>query len=240
MTGTLFGVGVGPGDPELLTLKAVRILRAAPVLAWPAPERGPSLARAIAAPHLPGGQREIPIRMPLSAARFPAAEVYDRAAAEIAAALERGEDVAAICEGDPFFYGSFVYLFGRLAEAHRTEIVPGVSSTTACAAVLGAPLAAGDDLLAVIPGALPPEVMTRRLDGADAAVFIKVGRHVDKIRGVLDGLGLGDRARYVERATMAGQRVVALDRVSGADAPYLSTILVHRRGQAWRGAAAAG
>ena len=139
MSGTLYGVGVGPGDPELVTLKALRILREAQVLAWPAPEEGPSLAREIVADHLPGGQREIAIRMPLSPARFPADDVYDNAAAEISAALSEGDDVAVICEGDPFFYGSFMYLFGRLAADHPVEVIPGVSSLTACAAALGAP-----------------------------------------------------------------------------------------------------
>lgn len=231
--GTLFGVGVGPGDPELVTLKALRILRAVPVIAWPAPESGPSLARRIAAPHLPGAQREIPIRMPLAPERFPAGEVYDRAAGEIAAALDAGEDVAAICEGDPFLYGSFVYLFGRLSETYRTEIVPGVSSLTACAAALGAPLAARNDSLAVIPGPLPEAAMAERLDAADAAAFVKVGRHAGKIRAVLEKAGLAGSARYVEHATMPDQRILPLSEASEKGAPYFSMILVHRRGSAW-------
>ena len=119
VSGTLYGVGIGPGDPELITLKALRILKSVPVLAWPAPEEGPSLAREIVAGHLPGTQREIPIRMPLLPARFPADDVYDKAAVEIGAALDAGDDVAVICEGDPFFYGSFMYLYGRLAAPGR-------------------------------------------------------------------------------------------------------------------------
>ena len=231
--GTLFGVGVGPGDPELVTLKALRILRAVPVVAWPAPESGPSLARRIAAPHLPGAQREIPIRMPLAPERFPAGDVYDRAAGEIAAALDAGEDVAAICEGDPFLYGSFVYLFGRLSETYRTEIVPGVSSLTACAAALGAPLAARNDSLAVIPGPLPETAMAERLAAADAAAFVKVGRHAGKIRAVLEKAGLAGSARSVEHATMPDQRILPLFEASEKGAPYFSMILVHRRGSAW-------
>ena len=152
--GTLYGLGVGPGDPELLTLKALRILRAAPVLAYPAPIEGDSMARAIAASHMPGGQTEIAIRMPLDAARFPAEEVYAAAAQEIAGHLDSGRDVAALCEGDPFFYGSFMYLFARLAEAHHIEVVPGVSSPMACAAALGMPLAARNDVLSVLPAPL--------------------------------------------------------------------------------------
>src|SRR3546814_2327553 len=155
MTGTLYGIGVGPGDPELLTLKAVRILNSVPVIAWPAPLQGEGLARSIAAPHLPGGQMEIAIRMPIEAARFPAQEVYDRAAAEIGEHLAAGRDVAVLCEGDPFFYGSFMYLFGRMAGRFPVQVVPGVSSLTAAAAVSGSPLAARNDVLTVLPAPLP-------------------------------------------------------------------------------------
>src|SRR3546814_15016329 len=112
MTRTLYGIGVGPGDPELLTLKAVRILNSVPVIAWPAPLQGVGLARSIAAPHLPGGQTDIAIRMPIDAARFPAPQVYDRAAAELGEPLPAGCDVPALCAGHPFFYCSFIYPFG--------------------------------------------------------------------------------------------------------------------------------
>ena len=234
MSGTLYGVGVGPGDPELVTLKALRILREAQVLAWPAPEEGPSRAREIVADHLPGGQREIAIRMPLSPARFPADDVYDNAAAEISATLSEGDDVAVICEGDPFFYGSFMYLFGRLAADHPVEVVPGVSSLTACAAALGAPLSAKNDVLSVVPGPLAADRMSARLAEADAAAVIKVGRHLPKIRGVLDDLGLTQNARYIERATMAEQRIVSLDQVPENAAPYFSMILIHKRAEAWK------
>lgn len=233
-SGTLYGVGIGPGDPELITLKALRILQAVPVLAWPAPEDGPSLAREIVAGHLPGTQREIPIRMPLVTARFPAQDVYDRAAVEIAEALEAGDDVAVICEGDPFFYGSFMYLYGRLSDRFAVEIVPGVSSLTACAAALGAPLSARNDVLTVVPGPLDADTMKDRLAASDAAAIIKVGRHFDKIRGVLDSLGLSDNARYIERATMPNQRIVPLAEVGADEAPYFSMILVHRRADAWK------
>jgi len=233
MAGTLYGVGVGPGDPELVTLKALRILTSVPVLAWPAPEEGPSLAREIVAGHLPGTQREIAIRMPLLPARFPADDVYDSAAVEIGAALSAGDDVAVICEGDPFFYGSFMYLFGRLAADHAIEVVPGVSSLTACAAALGSPLSAKNDVLSVIPGPLDADTMAQRLAEADAAAIIKVGRHLEKIRGVLADLGLSDNARYIERATMTAQRIVPLANVGEDDAPYFSMILVHKRAEAW-------
>ncbi|MEE3153999.1 MAG: precorrin-2 C(20)-methyltransferase, partial [Pseudomonadota bacterium] len=198
------------------------------------PEHGDSLARGIVAVHLPGGQTEIPIRMPLVTDRFPAQAVYAAAAADIALHLDAGRDVAVVCEGDPFFYGSFMYLFARLVEQFPIEVVPGVSSLTACSAVLGAPLAARNDTLVVLPAPLEAEELTRRLDGVNAAAIIKVGRHLAKVRGVLRDLGLVTRARYVERATMSSQRILALDEVADGEAPYFSMILVHSRAEAWR------
>ena len=233
MTGTLYGLGIGPGDPELITVKALRLLQAAPVLAYPAPEKGESLARSIVADLLPGGQAEVAIRMPIEVARFPAQEVYDRSAVELGGHLAEGRDVAVLCEGDPFFYGSFMYLFGRMAEDFPVEVVPGVSSLTACAAVLGAPLAARNDVLAVVPGPLPDEELKARLADCQAAALIKVGRHFPRIRSVLEELGLAGRARYVERATMASQKILPLDAVDPAAVPYFSMILVHTRGEAW-------
>lgn len=233
-SGTLYGVGIGPGDPELVTLKALRILKSVPVLAWPAPEEGPSLAREIVAEHLPGTQREIPIRMPLLPARFPADDVYDRAAVEIGAALDNGDDVAVICEGDPFFYGSFMYLYGRLAGEYAIEVIPGVSSLTACAAALGAPLSAKNDVLTVLPGPLDSDTMKQRLQDADAVAIIKVGRHFDRIRDLIADLGLLAHARYIERATMGEQRIVPIGDVGEGNAPYFSMILVHKREEVWK------
>ena len=234
MSGTVYGLGVGPGDPELITLKALRLLRAAPVLAYPAPDTGDSLARAIVAAHLPGGQIEIVIRTPMETARFPAQEVYDRAAQAIASHIAAGRDVAVLCQGDPFFYGSFMYLFGRLALTCRVEVVPGVSSLTACAAALGAPLAARNDVLTVIPAPLDEDDIAARLAATDAAAIIKIGRHVDKVRRVVERLGLTPHARYIERATLAGQRILPLSEIGAGEAPYFSLVLVHRRGEAWR------
>jgi len=233
MTGTLYGLGIGPGDPELITLKALRLLRAAPVLAYPAPEEGESLARRIVAPHLDGGHIEVAIRMPLVEARFPAQQVYDRATEELGGHLAAGRDVAVLCEGDPFFYGSFMYLFGRMAERFTVEVVPGVSSLTACAAVLGAPLAARNDVLVVVPAPLDEAALEARLAGVEAAAVIKLGRHFAKVCRVLDRLGLAEHARYVEHATMDSQRILPLDAVVGDSVPYFSMILVHRRGEAW-------
>tara|TARA_R110002110_G_scaffold415612_6_gene652127 strand:- start:155670 stop:156392 length:723 start_codon:yes stop_codon:yes gene_type:complete len=232
-TGTVFGIGVGPGDPELMTVKGARLLSEATVVAYPAPETGDSLARAIAAPHLRADATEIAIRMPLSSNRFPVEAVYDRAAAEIGSHLARGQDVAVLCEGDPFFYGSFMYVFARLAEDWPVEVVPGVTSLTACAAVTGTALAALTDILTILPGPLPDDVLRARLADTDAAAIIKVGRHLPRIQALLGELGLADQAQYVEHATMDRQMVGRVSEISNAAAPYFSMILIHKRGAAW-------
>lgn len=234
MTGIVYGIGVGPGDPELLTLKAARLIRSADLIAYPAPEDGPSFARQIAAPHIPHETAELPIRMNIGDGRFPKEDVYDAAADRIAAAATAGKQVTVLCEGDPFFYGSFMYLFARLAGRCRVEVVPGVSSLMACATATRGALAARNDVLTVIPAPLPEEDLRRRLADVEAAAIIKVGRHLGKVRKVLTELKLADRTRYVERATLANQRVLPLHEVAFDEAPYFSMLLVHRRGDAWK------
>ncbi len=234
VSGTVYGIGVGPGDPELITLKALRVIEAAPVIAFPAPLEGDSLARRIAAPHIADGKTEIAIRIPMDRARFPAHEIYDRAAQDIGKHLGAGRDVAVLCEGDPFFYGSFMYLFARLAGDWKVEVVPGVSSLTAAAAMLGAPLAARDDVLTVLPATLDEAELRAKLAHVEAAAIIKLGRNFAKVRAILEELGLAAQASYIEHATMANQRILALAEVEADAAPYFSMILLHRRGQAWR------
>jgi precorrin-2/cobalt-factor-2 C20-methyltransferase len=234
MTGRLYGIGVGPGDPELITVKGLRLLRETPVLAYPAPEKGDSLARSIVAGHLNGAKTEVPIRMPIVAARFPAQAVYDEAVETLSEHLGAGRNVAVLCEGDPFFYGSFMYLFGRMAERFPVEVIPGVSSLTACAAVLGAPLAARNDVMTVIPAPLESDLIKARLKENDAAAIIKVGRHFARVRGLLAELGLAAQAHYVERATMENERILPLQEVDDSAVPYFSMIIVHKRGEAWR------
>ncbi len=233
MKGTLYGLGVGPGDPELITLKALRILERASVLAYPAPEEGESLVRGIVAGHLDGHHEELCIRVPMVVARFPAQDVYDRAAVELGRHLDDGRDVAMLCEGDPFFYGSFMYLFGRMAERHAVEVVPGVSSLMACAATLGAPLAARNDVLSVLPATLSDDALAQRIRDANAVAIIKVGRHLPRVRAVIEAMGLTAHARYVEHATMASERILPLADIDGDAAPYFSMILLHARGNAW-------
>jgi precorrin-2/cobalt-factor-2 C20-methyltransferase len=226
MTATAYGVGVGPGDPELITMKALRLIRAARIVAYPAPEGGESFARAIVAQHLTASQAEIPVIVPMEAARFPAYEVYDEAARTIGGHLQRGDDVVILCQGDPLFYGSFMYLFERLAGDHRVEVVPGVSSLTACAAAARLPLAGRNDVLTVIPAPLEEEAIAERLAATPAAAIIKLGRHFTKVRRVLDRLGRTERAWYVEHATLPSQRVLRLAEVAAEAVPYFATVLV--------------
>lgn len=239
MTGKLYGLGLGPGDPELITLKAHRILTGAPVIAYPAPDTGPSFARQIAAPYIGAHQLEVPVIVPMRVERFPAREVYDGAAETLARHLDAGSDVAVLCEGDPFFYGSFMYLFERLAGRYETEIVPGVSSMMAAAAALGRPLAARNDVLSIVPGPLDDDIMRARIEAAGAVAIIKVGRHFARIRALIDAMGLTSCSGYVERVSLAEQRVLPLADVAEATAPYFSMILIYKGGEGWKARTAA-
>ncbi|MEM6619425.1 MAG: precorrin-2 C(20)-methyltransferase [Pseudomonadota bacterium] len=230
--GTLYGLGLGPGDPDLITLRAARIIARTPVIAYPTLENGASFARAIAQDLIPSGRAELPIRIPMSTARAPAQAAYNAGAAAIAGHLNAGRDVAVLCEGDPFFYGSFMYIFSRLSARHATCVVPGVTSVTACAAVTGTPLSARNEVLTIIPGPMEEEAMTARIAQAASVAIMKVGRHLPKIRRVLDRLGLTPRATYVERATLPNGRHMALAEAP-VQAPYFSMILVTRGTDPW-------
>jgi len=232
LTGVLYGVGVGPGDPELLTLKAVRLIEAAAVVAYPALVGGESLARSIAARFISHDAVEIVVEVPMTVERGPAQDAYDQGAAAIAAALRGGRDVVCLCEGDPFFYGSFMYLFARLSGEFRVEVVPGVSSVNAGAARAGVPLVAREERLTVLTGSLPRDELRREIGAADSVAVMKVGRHLGKVRAVIDGLGLGGKATYLERISMAGEVVCPLAEAP-QNAPYFSMILVVKGGDPW-------
>lgn len=230
-SGQIWGIGVGPGDPDLMTLKAHRILQEADVIAYPAPAGGKSLVRSIAAPHIPAGLEELVISTPMDIARHPAQNVYDWAADEIGKNSDAGKSVAILCEGDPFFYGSFMYLFSRLSGSYCVQVVPGVSSLTACAAELGTPLAARNDVISAIPATLDADTLTARLLATETALIVKAGRHLKKVKMVLDDLGVLDAAMYIERATMENQKIFSLSEVSEDSAPYFSMIMVRLRGE---------
>ncbi|TDP40403.1 precorrin-2/cobalt-factor-2 C20-methyltransferase [Zavarzinia compransoris] len=234
---TLYGVGIGPGDPELLTLKAARIVGAVPVVAYFCKAGRPGHARTIAAPHLnPAAAHlrlEYPftIEVPVGDPRYliEIGRFYDAAAEQVGAELDQGRDVAVICEGDPFFYGSFMYLYDRLRDRFPTEVIPGITGMGGCWTRAGSPITHGDDVLTVLPGTLGAEAMAARLAGADAAVIMKVGRNLPKIRAALQDAGLLTRAIYVERGTMADEAIRPLAAVEGDDAPYFALILVPGR-----------
>lgn len=232
MSGTLYGVGLGPGAADLITLRAARLIEGAQVIAYPALAGGESFARSIAAGLIPAGAREIVIDLPMSTERAPAQAAYDRGAAEIADVLASGEDVVALCEGDPLFYGSFMYLLARLRDRFRVEIVPGVTSVTACAAAAGMPLAARNEVVTVLPGPLPDDALRARLDAAETLVIMKVGRHLGRVRALLTAEGLLDRSVYVERATLGAERVMPLAEAPG-EAPYFSMILIAKGADPW-------
>jgi len=227
--GQLYGLGLGPGDPELVTLKALRLLRAAPVVAYPTPGTGDSFARGIVAEWLDRGQREIAIRFPMQPGPPPAA-IYRDAAAQIAAVLEAGDDVAYLCQGDPLLYGSFAGLLAQLDPRYPVAIVPGVSSVTACAAAAAAALVQRDQTFAVIPATLPEAELSAALARVEAAAVIKLGRHFAKLRGILHRLGLLEGAIYVEHASWPSQRVAPLAAVDPATVPYFATALIRRQG----------
>jgi precorrin-2/cobalt-factor-2 C20-methyltransferase len=235
--GRLWGLGVGPGDPELITVKALRLLRQAPVVAYLVAKGKKGNAFSIVEAQLQPEQTMVPLVFPVTSESLPPplcyeteiARFYDEAAAEVARHLEAGRDVAVICEGDPFFYGSFMYLYDRLAGRYETEVVPGVSSIVACASVLGAPLAYRNQSLVVLSALLPEAELKARLRLADAAAIMKLGAHFAKVRRVVVELGLGDRALYVERATMPGQRTLTLADVDPATVPYFAMILIPGR-----------
>ncbi|BBV99261.1 precorrin-2 C(20)-methyltransferase [Pseudomonas sp. FYR_2] len=239
--GRLLGLGVGPGDPELITLKALRMLREAPVVGYFVAKGKRGNAFGIIEAHLQAEQTLLPLVYPVTTEALPAplsyeqviSDFYDEASVQVAEHLDAGRDVAVICEGDPFFYGSYMYLHDRLAQRYEAEVIPGVCSMLGGASVLGAPLVYRNQSLSVLSGVLPAEELKRRLADADAAVIMKLGRNFPKVREVLAELGLDGRALYVERATMANQKIVPLDQVDPQSSPYFSLIIVP--GEKWQG-----
>jgi precorrin-2/cobalt-factor-2 C20-methyltransferase len=233
VSGTFYGLGVGPGDPELITLKAWRIISQVPVIAYPAANGKESLARSIATPFIPEDVIEFAIAVPMERERGPAQEAYDIAAQTISRYLDQERDVAFLCEGDPLFYGSFAYLLMRLAHKYPTQVVPGITSLTACAAAIGRPLAARNDTLKVLPGTLDADRLTAEIATSDAIAIMKVGQHFEKIRGVLNELGLAGQAIIVEKATRDEEKITLLADVPEGERPYFSTILIYKGSEPW-------
>jgi len=233
-TGRLLAVGVGPGDPELVTLKALRALEEADVVAHFAKAGHPSNARAIVAEHLRPDVEELPLLYPLTTEqpktgacyRDAITRFYDTSAAAIARHLDAGRTVAVIAEGDPLFYGSYMHLHVRLVPKYPCEIIAGVTGMSGCWSATGHPIAQGDDVFVVLAGTLPQDQLERRLSDADAAVIMKVGRHLPKVRRALEKTGRLARAIYVERGTMTDAVMMRLADKPDDAAPYFAVVLV--------------
>ena len=232
--GRLIGVGTGPGDPELLTLKAVRALGEADVVAHFAKRGNNGNARAIVGPHFRDTWIELPLLYPVTTEidkdsndyRAALAGFYEESVREVEKHLEMGRTVAVLSEGDPLFYGSYMHLHVRLAHRYPTEVIPGVTAMSGCWSQTGVPIVQGDDILTVLPGTLSEFELTRRLADTDAAVIMKVGRNLPKIRRALSATGLLERAVYVERGTMANTESMRLADKKDDQAPYFSIVLV--------------
>ena len=237
MTGILYGIGVGPGDPELVTVKAARLIAEADVVAYHSARHGRSNARACAAPYLREGQTEIRLMYPVTTEttdhpggyRGALDDFYSEAAEQLAEHLTAGRNVALLAEGDPMFYSSYMHMHKRLRERFECIVVPGVTSVSAAAAATGVPLVEADEVLTVLPGTLPEPELRRRLADTDAAAIMKLGRTFPTVRGALRAADRDGAAWYVERASRADERVLSVGDVSAEDVPYFATVLVPGR-----------
>ena len=234
MSGKLYGVGVGPGDPELVTVKAARLIAAAHVVAFHAGVGKQSNARRIAAGFIPAGAIEEELRYPVTTGSTDhpggyagaMAEFYEQCAERLGAHLEAGRTVVVLAEGDPMFYGSYMYMHDRLSERFETEVVPGVPAFAAATAAVAEPLVRQTDVLTILPGTLPEPELARRLADTDGAIIMKLGRTFPAVRSALEQSGRLDGALYVERASMPEQRWLPVADVDPETVPYFSLIVV--------------
>lgn len=237
--GALIGVGLGPGDPELVTIKAARLISAAKVIAYFAKAGRDSLARTIAAPYIPTCCEEIPLLYPVTT-EIPVMDpayngaltpFYEDSARRLARVLETGQDIALLCEGDPMLYGSFMHMYERLAPHFHVDVCAGVAGMSGCFAAARQPMTWGDDTLTVMPATLDEESLVSRLNAADAAVIMKLGGNFPKLRRALARTGLTERAIYVERGTMAGEKILRFVEKTDDKAPYFSMVLAPGQGR---------
>jgi precorrin-2/cobalt-factor-2 C20-methyltransferase len=237
--GKLIGVGVGPGDPNLLTLKAVHALKCADVIAHFAKAGNSSNARAIVAQFLRPDVWELPLLYPVttekpasgSAYRAAIQGFFDEAASAVAAHLDAGRSVAVLSEGDPLFFGSYMHLHVRLMKQYATDVIPGVTAMSGCWSAAGLALAQGDDVLTVVPATLDEAELVRRFRQNDPTVIMKVGRNLSKVRRALTTADRVNQATYVERGTMDQEQLMPLIDKLDDSAPYFAIILV--AGRAW-------
>jgi precorrin-2 C20-methyltransferase/precorrin-3B C17-methyltransferase len=232
--GTLWGVGLGPGDPELVTVKAARVIGEADVVAYHSARHGRSIARRIATPYLRDGQVEEHLVYPVTTeitdhpGGYAGAmeDFYRESAERIAVHLQAGRNVALLAEGDPLFYSSYMHMHTRLTSRFQAIIVPGVTSVSAASAATGTPLVQGDEVLTILPGTLPPDELRRRLRDTDAAVVLKLGRSYPAVREALSATGRIDDAFYVERASTTEQRVLPAAEADADSVPYFALAML--------------
>ncbi len=235
--GRLIGVGVGPGDPDLLTLKAVRALESADVVAHFAKAGNASNARAIVARFLREGLEELPLLYPITTEQPSKGTVYrsaiqgffDEAAAAVAGHLQVGRTVAVLSEGDPLFFGSYMHLHIRLMKRFPTDVIPGVTAMSGCWSAAGLAMAQGDDVLTVMPGTLEEPELIRRFRQNDPTVVMKIGRNLSKVRRALIAADRLTDATYVERGTMDNEQLMPLREKTDDAAPYFAIVLVAGR-----------
>lgn len=238
-SGTVYGVGLGPGDQDLLSVRSDRLVRGARHVAFFRKAGRPGQARQIVNGMLADGAQEIPMEypvtteIPLSDPRYNdiLSRFYTECTARLRALTDSGEDVVVLCEGDPFFYGSFMHLYERLKDDIPVEVVPAITGMSGAWTATGAPITWGDDILTVLMGTLPEDVLAQNMGNADALVVMKIGRNIDKVRSALKTAGRFEAAWLVEYATMPNQSVQRLAEAEGKVTPYFSIIVVHGQGR---------
>ncbi len=234
LTGKLIAVGVGPGDPELVTRKGWTAIQRASVIAYATLEDGPSFARSIVADAIGADAEEIAISVPMTKARQPAQDAYDLGVEVIVAHLKEGRDVVVLCEGDPLFYGSFMYVLARLRDLVCISVIPGVSSVTAVAAAALRPLVARNEVLTVLPGPLDNKGLKTHITKSDSLAIMKVGRHLRRLRTVIDEMALTQNSWFVSYASLPNEQSCKLADAPET-APYFSMILILKDADEWTG-----
>ncbi|WP_417273942.1 precorrin-2 C(20)-methyltransferase [Celeribacter halophilus] len=238
-TGTIYGLGLGPGDPDLMTVRADRLLRKARHVAFFRKAGRKGQARQSVEGLIPADAVEYPMEYPVTT-EIPftdpeynrlLAQFYETCTARLVELARAGEDVVVLCEGDPFFYGSFMHLYMRLLDQVPVEVVPAITGMSAAWTATGAPITWGDDVLGVLMGTLPEAALVDGISRSDAVVIMKIGRHIDKVRAALRAAGKYEQAWLVEYASMPQQTVQRLAEVEGKVTPYFSIIIVHGEGR---------
>lgn len=238
-TGTLYGVGLGSGDPELMTLKAARILRETRLISYFSKGGKTGHARAIMAAHITANHEEMPLVYPVTT-EYPVTDpryetlignFYEHSSKQIAGRLSAGDDVAVLCVGDPFFYGSFMHLYRRLAGKFPCQIIAGIPAMAGCWSAAGVPITWGDDVLTVLPATLPEAELFAKLQATDAAVIMKLGKGFAKAKRAIAQAGMLERATYVEYGTMEAESIMPLKDKLDDKAPYFSLIIIAGNGR---------